>query len=134
LRTNTTWATSETPVIQGPHKLDLQVAPGLANAHAIILAEAVEQLNALLEHAIPAIAMRVFELLILKKLPFLKQHVSRVLAQKEGGQSAFESASEEHGCPGIFLLPAIQITMTAAARAGEILADSYAASLLSPDS
>ena len=43
----------------------LQIAAGLANANAIVLAEAVEQLNALLEHAIPGIAMRVLELLIL---------------------------------------------------------------------
>src|SRR2546425_7095658 len=84
-----------------PHKLDLQVVPGLANAHAILLAEAVEQLNALLEHAIPGIALRVLELLILIELPFLKQHSRRVLPQKEGGQSAFESAPEEHGCPGV---------------------------------
>src|SRR5881398_1251216 len=63
LRTNTTWATSEMPVVQEfvlpgkrPHKLDLQVALRFTNANAILLAEAVEQLNALFEHAIPGIA------------------------------------------------------------------------------
>src|SRR5439155_27165871 len=77
----------------------------------------------LLEHAIPSIAMRVFELLILIELPFLKQSSRRVLAQKEGGQSPFKGATEQHGGPSVFLLPAIEITMTVAARAGEVLAD-----------
>src|SRR5207247_4200051 len=84
-----------------PYKLDLQVAAGLANAHAIVLTEAVEQLNALLEHAIPAIAMRVFQLLILIELPFLKQGSRRVLAQKEGGHSPCKGASEQHRFPGV---------------------------------
>src|SRR5207247_7601656 len=75
------------------------------------------------EHAIPGIAVRVLELLILIELPFLKQGSRGILAQKEGGQSAFKGAAEEHGGPSIFLLPAIQITMTIASRAGEVLAD-----------
>ena len=70
----------------------------------------------MLEHAVPAIALRVLELLILIELPFLKQHGRRVLPQKVGGHSAFEGASEEHGGPGVFLLPTIQITMAVAAR------------------
>src|SRR5439155_27179457 len=105
-----------------PCKLDLQIAARLANPNAILLAEAVEQLNALLEHAIPAIAMRVLELLILIELPFLKQGSRCVLLEKEGGQSAFKGATKEHGCPGVFLLPAIEIAMTVAAWAGQVLA------------
>src|SRR5439155_19252959 len=105
-----------------PHKLDLQIAAGLANAHAIFLAEAVEQLDALLEHAIPGIAMRVLELLILIELPFLKQGSRRILAQEIGGKSPFKGAPKKHGCPGVFLLPTIEMAMTVAARADEILA------------
>jgi len=67
--------------------------------------------------------MRVLELLIVTELPFLKQHSRRVFAQKVGGQSAFKGAPEEHGCPAVFLLPAIEIAMTVAARAGQVLAD-----------
>ena len=37
----------------------LQIAAGLANANVIVLAEAVEQLNALLEHAIQVSPMRI---------------------------------------------------------------------------
>src|SRR5207249_11030676 len=99
------------------------IAARLANAHAIVLPEAIEQLNALLEHAVPGIPMRVLELLIVTELPFLKQHSSRVFVQKVGGQSAFKGASEEHGCPAVFLLPAIEIAVTVASRAGQGLAD-----------
>src|SRR2546427_2582066 len=108
---------------QLPRKFDLQIAPRLRNANPVILAEAVEQLNALFEHAIPRVAMRVLKFLILTELPFLKQGCRGILAQEVGGQSAFEGAAEEHGGPVIFLLPTIQITMTIASRAGEVLAD-----------
>src|SRR5437879_8184681 len=67
--------------------------------------------------------MRVLDLLILTEFPFLKQGSRRVLAQKEGGQSPFKGATEEHGCPGVFFLPAIEIAMTVASRAGQVLAD-----------
>src|SRR5437763_12641028 len=67
--------------------------------------------------------MRVLELLILTGLPFLKQGSRRILPQKEGGQSSFKGAPEEHGRPGVFLLPAIEIAMTVASRAGQVLAD-----------
>src|SRR5438105_9602932 len=67
--------------------------------------------------------MRIIELLILIELPFLKQGSRGILAQEIGGQRAFEGTPEEHGCTRVFLLPAIQITMAVAARAGEVLAD-----------
>src|SRR2546428_10725752 len=67
--------------------------------------------------------MRVLELLILIRLPLLKQGRRRVLVEKVGGQCAFKGAAEEHGCPRVFLLPAIQIAMTVAARTGQVLAD-----------
>src|SRR5439155_544305 len=114
---------TDATVGHGVGRLDLQVAAGLANADAILLAEAFEQLNALLEHAVPAVAMRVSELLILIDLPLRKQGSRRVLPEKVGGQSPFKGTPEEHGCPGVFFLPAIQIAMTVAARAGQVLAD-----------
>src|SRR5437899_11909397 len=57
------------------------------------------------------------------KVPLLKQHRSRVLVEEEGVQSPFKGASEKHGCPGVFLFPAIEITMTVAPRAGQVLTD-----------
>src|SRR5205823_12692035 len=67
--------------------------------------------------------MRVFELLILIELPFLKQGSRRVLPQEEGGQSPFKGVPEEHGGPGVCLLPTIKIAMTVTARARQVLVD-----------
>src|SRR5205809_7816862 len=67
--------------------------------------------------------MRVFELLILIELPFLKQGSRRVLPQEEGGQSPLKGAPEEHGGPGRFFLPTIKIAMTVTARARQVLVD-----------
>ena len=36
-------------------------------------------------------------------------------------QGLFEAASEKHGGPNVFLLPAIEIAMPVAARAGQVL-------------
>src|SRR2546428_6401999 len=62
-------------------------------------------------------------ILILIELPFLKQGSRCVLPQEIRSQSPFKGPPEEHGCPGVFLLPAIEITMAVATRAGQVLAD-----------
>src|SRR5207247_11067581 len=67
--------------------------------------------------------MRVFELLILIELPFLKQGSRRVLPQEEGGQSPFKGATGEHGGPGVFFLPTIKIEMTVRGRGRQGLGD-----------
>src|SRR5437870_13087596 len=48
---------------------------------------------------------------------------SRVCSGKEGGKSTFKGAPEEQGCPYVFFLPAIEITMPVTARAGQVLSD-----------
>ena len=48
-----------------PRELDLQVATRLADANAVVLAESVQKLNALLQHAIPCITVRVVQALVL---------------------------------------------------------------------
>src|SRR6266516_563898 len=63
---------------QLPRKFDLHIAPRLRNANPVILAKAIEQLDSLLEHAVPGVAVRVLELLILIELPFLKHGSGRV--------------------------------------------------------
>src|SRR5207302_2968014 len=50
---------------QRPCEFDLQVPPGLANADAVVLGEAVEQLDALLKHAVPGRSVRVLEIALL---------------------------------------------------------------------
>ena len=61
--------------------------------------------------------------LILTGRPFGEQDCSGIFPAKIGAQSLFEGAAEEHRRTGIFLLPAIEIAMPIAPRAGEVLAD-----------
>ena len=42
-------------------ELDLEVLAGLANANAIVLDEALEQLDALLQHVVPSTAFRILK-------------------------------------------------------------------------
>src|SRR5438477_7881172 len=46
------------------NKFDLQVASRLADADAIILTETFQQLNALLQHSIPTVILRVLQILL----------------------------------------------------------------------
>ena len=104
-------------------KLDLQVAPGLANADATVLTEAVEQLQALLQHAVPAVPLGVVQRLILINGPFSMESGGCIFTPEICSQCLLEGSAEEHGCAGVFLLPTIQIAMTIATWAGQILAD-----------
>src|SRR5207244_5051420 len=57
----------------GSHELDLQVAARLANADAVVLAEPLEELDSLLQHAVPGVTVRVLQALVLAGSPFPKQ-------------------------------------------------------------
>src|SRR3984885_2505457 len=61
--------------------------------------------------------------LVLATGPFSKEDGCSVLAQEVRGQSLFEGASEKHGCTSVFLLPAIEVTMTIATWTGQVLTD-----------
>src|ERR1017187_8585338 len=61
--------------------------------------------------------------LILTGRPLGKEQCSGILTAKKGSQRSFEGAAEQHRRPGVLLLPAIEIAMPIAPRAGEILAD-----------
>src|SRR5207244_11890160 len=100
-----------------PRELDLHVPPGLANADTVFLTEAIEQLNPLLQHAVPAVPVRVVQWLILIDGPLAVESSGRVFPSEICGQGLLEDATEKHGCPGILLLPAIQIAVTIASRA-----------------
>ena len=47
-------------------EFDLQVAVWLADSDAVILTETLEQLNALLQHSIPTVTLRVLQILLFK--------------------------------------------------------------------
>src|SRR2546426_10145431 len=106
-----------------PGELDLQVAAWLANADAVVLAEPVQELNPLLQDAVPGISVRVLQALVLAWSPLAEQNGRRVFAEEVGSQGAFEGSPEEHGGPGVFLLPAVEVAITIAAGAGQVLAN-----------
>src|SRR5579864_8752800 len=108
---------------EGAHKLDLQIATRLADANAIFLRKALEQLNALLEHRVPAIALGVVQRLFLRYRPLSVESHGRIFTAEVSTQGLLEGASEEHGCAGAFFLPAVEITMPIPARTAQVVAD-----------
>src|SRR5207237_380192 len=106
-----------------PCELDLQVLPGLANTNAVVLCEALEELDPLLQHTIPSCALGVFEGAVFVKSPFSEQRGCRVLPPKVSRQGLFERSAEEHCCSSVLLPPSVEIAMPVAARTTEVLAD-----------
>ena len=80
-------------------------------------------MSALPEHAIPGVSVGVVQVLALAGRPLSEQDRSGIFSAKEGAQGSFEGAAEQHRCPGVLLLPAIEIAMPIPPRAGEVLAD-----------
>ena len=77
----------------------------------------------MLEHAVPAVALGIAQrlLLILRPLP-IESH-SRIFLAEVRPEGLLEAAPEEHGGAGVFLLPAVEITMAITARAAQIMAE-----------
>ena len=59
---------------QGLCELNLQVAPGLADANPIVLGESLEQLHTRLQHAIPAVALGIVETAVPVSCPLPVEH------------------------------------------------------------
>src|SRR6516164_5755830 len=55
--------------------------------------------------------------------PLLKERGSAILLAEVRPQSVLEAPSERHGRAGFFFLPTVEITVTIATRAAQILAD-----------
>ena len=69
------------------------------------------------------VVVGILQVLALAGRPLGEQDGSRIFPAKERAQCCFEGATEEHRCPGVFLLPAIEIAMPIPPWAGEVLAD-----------
>src|SRR6266567_2501318 len=80
-------------------------------------------MDSLVEEAVPGLSFAVFKWSVAVRIPFLEKHSSAILLTKVGTQSFFKAATEDHRCPGLFFLPAIQITVAIATRAAKILAN-----------
>src|SRR5205823_6063898 len=105
------------------HELDLKIAPGLADADAVFLREALQQLNALLQHTVPAVALRVVHRLVFVDTPFAIEGHRGIFTPEIGAECLLKGSPEEHSGPGVFLLPAIQIAVPVPARAVQVMAD-----------
>src|ERR1700722_12707392 len=108
---------------QGFAEFDLQVAARLTDANPIVLGKAVEQLHPRLQHAIPAIPLGIVNAAVPMDDPFPVEHRGGILPLEVGCYGLLKCPTKQHGCPGVFLFPAIEIAMLVAARTGQILAD-----------
>src|SRR6202158_2969956 len=80
-------------------------------------------MDPLVEEAVPGFSFAEFKTGIAVRIPFFEKHGSAILLTKVGPQSFFKAATEDHRCPGLFFPPAIQIAVTIAARAAQVLTD-----------
>src|SRR5438094_3933032 len=55
--------------------------------------------------------------------PFTKQRHGWVFMAEISGQGLFKGSAEEHGGPGVLLLPAVEITVAVPARAAKVVAN-----------
>src|SRR5712692_99247 len=108
---------------QCPHDLDLKILLRTANSYAIIPRKGFEQMDSLVEEAVPGLSFAVFKRSLAVCLPFLEKHSGAILSTKVGTQGFFKTATEDHRCPGLFFPPAIQVTVAIAARAAQVLTD-----------
>src|SRR5437016_5255067 len=86
-------------------------------------------MDSLVVDVIPRLSFAVFKRSIAVRIPFLEKHRGAILLTKVGTQSFFKTATEDHRCPGFSFPPAIQVTVTIAARAAQVSACSYRPSL-----
>src|ERR1039457_332993 len=93
------------------------------NTNAAVLSEPLQQLDALLQHAVPGVVARVGQTHVLAHAPLLEQHSRRVFSAKKGGDGLFEGSAEEHRGARVFLLPSIKVAVPVTARAAKVLAD-----------
>src|SRR5712692_1592034 len=82
-----------------------------------------EQMDSLVEEAVPGLSFAVFKRSITICLPFFEKHSGAVLLAKVGTQGFFKTAAENHGCPCLLFPPAIQVTVAIAARTAQVLTD-----------
>src|ERR1700682_5607529 len=111
-------ATRETP-----KHFDLYILFWITNANTIILDECLEQMDSLMDETVPGLSLFVFERSLAVSLPFLEQHRAAILFAEVSSQSVLKTAAKSHSRASFFFPPAIEVAVTIAARAAEVLAD-----------
>src|SRR5712691_12736551 len=81
------------PSRQCPKQLDLQIPLRIANPNAIIPRKCFEQMDPLVEEAVPGFSFAVLKWSIAVCFPFLEKHRSAIFFTKVGTQSFFKAAT-----------------------------------------
>src|SRR5579862_405541 len=99
-----------------PQHFDLQVLLGVRNFDSIVLGKPLQEPDALTEHAIPGLALLVFQWSIAERTPLLKKSCAAIGALKNRFESLFKAAAENHGRSRFLFPPAVQIPVPVATR------------------
>jgi hypothetical protein len=76
-----------------------------------------------LQHAIPAVAVGIMKISFSIRGPFPVEHGGGILPLEICAHGLFEGPAKHHCGPSVLLLPAVEVAMLVAARAGQVLAD-----------
>src|SRR5260370_34525874 len=106
-----------------PGQLDLQIALWIVNLHAILVGEPFEQVDSLVDQAIPGFSFLVFKGSAPERTPFLEERSRAVVSLEVSRQRLFEAAPEHHRRTRLFFSPAIEVAMPVAAWAAKVLSD-----------
>src|SRR5208282_1286562 len=106
-----------------PIELNLLGGTRTANANTAVLSEALEQLDALLQHAVPGVVARVGEAHVLAEAPLFEQHSRRVFTAKKGSDGLFKRSPKKHGGAHVFFLPPVKVAVPVTTWAAKVLAD-----------
>ena len=91
--------------------------------HPIVSRELLEQVDSLMDQAVPGFTLLVFEGSISESAPFLKKGGRTIFLLKQSCQSFLKAAAKDHCGASLLLPPSIEIAVAIAARAAQVVAD-----------
>src|SRR5580704_3915428 len=94
-----------------PHLFGLKVLLRLGNVNAIVLGKALEEMHTLMHQPIPGLSLFELERSITESAPLAMKCRATVPTAEVRLQRLFKAAPEDHGGLGLFLTPAIQVTI-----------------------
>ena len=93
------------------------------NTYAIVPRKCFEQMDPLMQQAIPGFSFLVLKGRVAIGSPLLKERGSAILFAEVGTQCVLKAPSEGHARARFFFLPAVQIAIPIASRTPQVLAD-----------
>src|SRR5271157_4831169 len=80
-------------------------------------------MNSLVVEPVPRVILAVLEWGVSVLLPLLEKDGRAILFPEIGRQGGLKASPEDHGCPSVFLPPAIEVAMAVAPWAAQILGE-----------